>query len=81
MTTPRDLYPTFSTHGHARKTHLAIDAGDPVCGIADRRPDLMFSCGEPMPMTAAVVADYLDCDSQGVCCLRCAAIIRKEVQS
>ena len=73
----REFRPVFSTHGHARKTHLAIDDGDAVCGMQDRMPDAMWSGGEAMPLTPECVADYLDCDADGVCCARCAAVIRK----
>ena len=73
----REFRPVFSTHGHARKTHLAIDDGDAVCGIQNRMPDAMWSGGDPMLLTPKIVADYLDCDADGVCCARCATAIRK----
>lgn len=72
-----DFSPTFSTHGHARKTHLAIGESDAACGIQARRPDMMMSRGSHIPLTVEAVADYLDCDADGVCCRHCAAIVRR----
>lgn len=70
--------PVFSTHGHARKTHLAVNDGDPLCGIYGRHPDLMWTSGSDMPLTVEAVSDYIDCDAGDVCCKRCKQAIRKE---
>lgn len=68
--------PSYTTHGHGRKTHVVLTNAegthtDTLCGIKGRRPDLLWCCGEIVPMAEAIAWASLDPDGFG--CSTCKA--------
>jgi len=72
-----EFAPIFSTHGHARKTHLVVGDEPALCGAQLRNPQLMWSVGDYMPLNPAKVGWYLDPDTQDLCCRVCKAKLRE----
>jgi len=65
--------PVYSTHGHARKTHLAVSGDDALCGIQKQFPDLLWCRGEAQPLSNA--REYVEIDSERYGCGRCKVLL------
>jgi hypothetical protein len=66
--------PVYTTHGHGRKTHVAlVDAngieGPSLCGVLERRPDLLWSMGDVHSLLEA--EEWCGTDADGYGCAIC----------
>lgn len=61
-----EYQPLYSTHGHERKTHVAVD-GKSLCGVEDRYPNLLWNLGGTYddPQSQFLI------DADGFGCLTC----------